>query len=142
MSSDQHNPFASSEPVMEPPRFVGRRGETQRIYTRIGAERPQTISIIGEKTIGKSSLLNVLAHSNTKVSLLSEPDRYPLGRICLRERYDRTPDLLFRTLTDILRETHADLPEASNYETFRALIQHLETFLETGSLEILPEWVR
>ena len=117
MSSDQHNPFASSEPVMEPPRFVGRRGEIQRIYTGIGAERPQSIPIIGEKAIGKSSLLNVLAHPDTKPSLLSEPDRYLLGRIRLRGRDDWTPGLFFRTLTDILWKTYTDLPEASNYDT-------------------------
>ena len=126
MSSDQHNPFASSEPVMEPPRFVGRRGEIQRIYTGIGAERPQSIPIIGEKAIGKSSRLKVLAHQDTKVNRLSEPGRYLLGHIRLRERDDWTPDQFLRTLTDMLRKTHTDLPEASNYDTFHALIQRFD----------------
>ena len=46
--SGLRNPFASSKPVSDPSIFYGHRGDIQRIYSRIGAERPQSISIIGE----------------------------------------------------------------------------------------------
>lgn len=122
------NPFASSMPVTQPSCFYGRRSDIQRIFTRIGAEgRPQSVSIIGEKAVGKSSLLNILVHSDTKRQLLSEPDRYLFGNIHLRERDDWTPDQFLRALTGMLRAAHTDLPEASDYDGFRALIQHLDS---------------
>jgi serine/threonine-protein kinase len=99
-------------PVAQPSLFYGRRSDIQRIVTRIGAERPQSVSIIGGKAIGKSSLLNILAHSETKEQFISEPDRYLFGHIHLRERDDWVPEQFLRTLTDGLR---------------RALIQHTDS---------------
>ena len=39
--------------------FYGRDVEVEKIYSRIGSSRPQSISIVGERRIGKSSLLNL-----------------------------------------------------------------------------------
>jgi len=125
--SDLRNPFASSDPVTEPSRFYGRRSDIQRVFARIGSTRPQSISIISEKAMGKTSLINTLAHPDTKEKLLSEPDCYLFGHIRLRERGNWEPESFFRALTDALRETHPDLPSASKYDEFRALIQHLDS---------------
>ena len=123
---DLVNPFSSSDPVTEPSDFYGHRSDIQRIYARIGAERPQSISIIGEKAMGKSSLVNVLAHPDTKAKLLSEPDRYLFGHIHLRGRNDWMPEQFLQTLTGTLQEGHPDMPQVSSYDGFRALIQHLD----------------
>ena len=121
------NPFEFSIPVTEPDRFYGHRSEIQRIITRIGADRPQSISIIGEKSMGKSSLLNVLSHPKAKARHLSKPDRCLFGLIHLGERDDWTPSEFLKTLTDTLRETHPDIPEAADYDSFRGLIQHVDS---------------
>ena len=126
MSSLQ-NPFESSIPVTDPARFYGHRSDIQRIITRIGADRPQSISIIGEKSMGKSSLLNTLTHPDTRAEYLSKPDAYLFGLIRLRERDDWTPNQFIQSFTTAVRKRHADVPEASAYDGFRALIQHLDS---------------
>ncbi|MCW4027120.1 MAG: protein kinase, partial [Candidatus Bathyarchaeota archaeon] len=40
--------------------FFGRSRELRRIMSRIGSQRPQSVSVVGERRIGKSSLLNAL----------------------------------------------------------------------------------
>ena len=121
------NPFESSIPVIDPSRFYGHRSDMQRIITRIGAERPQSISIIGEKSMGKSSLLNTLTHEDTRTSHLSKPDAYLFGHIRLRERDDWTPIQFIQLFTAAVKERHSDVPEASDYDGLRELIQHLDS---------------
>lgn len=121
------NPFGSPLPVTDPDRFYGRLSDIRRIYSRIGAERPQSLSLIAEKAMGKSSLLNILVHEATKAQFLSEPDRYLFGLIHLRQREDWTPNLFIPTLIDTLRQRHPDLPKVSDYDELRTLIQRLNS---------------
>ncbi|PKN91366.1 MAG: hypothetical protein CVU44_19835 [Chloroflexi bacterium HGW-Chloroflexi-6] len=55
------NPFLERGPVREPAFLFGRRDELHRLAQAIGANVPQHCSIIGERRIGKTSLLNALA---------------------------------------------------------------------------------
>jgi serine/threonine-protein kinase len=119
------NPFSSSEPVTDPSRFYGRRGDIRRIYARIGAERPQSVSVVGEPLMGKSSLLNILTHPETKHRNLPDPSKSVFGLLHLRDRDDWTPDGFFQALTQALRSEHPDLPEVSDYDRFREVIRHL-----------------
>lgn len=56
--------------------FIGRRALISKIYSRIGAGRPQSVSIVGDIKIGKSSLLWFLSQEKTKLSFLKNPDEY------------------------------------------------------------------
>lgn len=47
-----------------------------RIYSRIGAERPQSVSLVGDPKIGKSSLMWYLAHPETRKQFLPDPENY------------------------------------------------------------------
>lgn len=49
------NPFSFGDPIKESKHFVGRRREVAEIYTAIG--QASSVSIVGERRIGKSSLL-------------------------------------------------------------------------------------
>ena len=40
--------------------FFGRAQEVKRIYARLNASPPGSISIVGDRKIGKSSLLNYI----------------------------------------------------------------------------------
>jgi serine/threonine protein kinase len=57
--SGAENPFYYGGAVA-PDRFYGRRELVQTIFQRISAHPPQSISIVGERRMGKSSLLNFL----------------------------------------------------------------------------------
>jgi len=63
-------------PIEDPRFFLGRRALISKIYARIGAGRPQSVSIVGDAKIGKSSLLLYLAHESVKREMLTNPDDY------------------------------------------------------------------
>ena len=65
--SSKRNPFLNRVMISNPQEFFGRQREITRIYSRLDAPRPQSISIVGERRIGKSSLLyNIYGAKNRK----------------------------------------------------------------------------
>ncbi len=58
----KNNPYLNRVMVKSPEEFFGRAAEVRRIYSRLDAPRPQSVSVVGERTIGKSSLLNYVYH--------------------------------------------------------------------------------
>lgn len=55
------NPFQYSTPIIEPARFIGRKYELKRIIDR--SYQASSTSIVGERRIGKTSILRFLTHS-------------------------------------------------------------------------------
>ncbi|MBN2535076.1 MAG: adenylate/guanylate cyclase domain-containing protein [Spirochaetales bacterium] len=70
------NPYLNRVMIPHPDMFFGRRGIVKRIMGRISAESPQSVSIVGERRIGKSSLLKYLNFPGTRLEYLDEPGRY------------------------------------------------------------------
>jgi hypothetical protein len=60
----------------KPVGFIGRRNIVRRIYSRIGAERPQSVAVIGGRQVGKSALLEYLADEAVMRENLPDPGRY------------------------------------------------------------------
>lgn len=54
----QRNPYLNRVMIKDQADFFGREREIRKIYSRLDAPHPQSISIVGERRIGKSSLLN------------------------------------------------------------------------------------
>ncbi len=73
------NPYLNRVMIPHPSMFFGRITTVKRIFSRICAQRPQSISIVGERRIGKSSLLNFLYNPQTRLQLMEDSERY----ICL-----------------------------------------------------------
>ena len=70
------NPYDYKGPVTDRNIFFGRTALLAKIYSRIGADRPQSISVVGEPKIGKSSLLWYMTLDETKRAFLKNPDDY------------------------------------------------------------------
>jgi class 3 adenylate cyclase len=68
------NPYLNRVMVPHPGLFYGREAVVKRIMSRVSATRPQSISIVGERRIGKSSLLNFLNFPSTRLKLLENPE--------------------------------------------------------------------
>lgn len=56
--SSKRNPYLNRVMISNPSDFFGRKKEIRKIYSRLDAPQPQSISIVGDRRIGKSSLLN------------------------------------------------------------------------------------
>ena len=69
------NPYLNRVMIQNPREFFGRQREVRRIYSRIDASHPQSISVVGERRIGKSSLLNfVHSKSNRRLHMTTAAD--------------------------------------------------------------------
>ena len=53
----QNPPFYAGPPIENPQYFVGRRRELNQLATLMAADQPTSINVVGERRIGKSSLL-------------------------------------------------------------------------------------
>jgi AAA+ ATPase superfamily predicted ATPase len=86
------NPFTFGNPIRDPERFVGRKEDIRQIVNRLLSSARESTSIVGERRIGKTSLLKHL----------SDPD--------VAERYGLSMDQFcpvyidFQGLTDITPE--------------------------------------
>ena len=63
------NPFRNRNKVTDPAGFYGRRAETKLVLEEILYPEPQSVAIIGERRIGKSSLLSYLYCLMTDLSI-------------------------------------------------------------------------
>jgi class 3 adenylate cyclase len=67
------NPFLNRVMVAHPALFFGRGAVVRRLMSRLSAQPPQSISITGERRIGKSSLLNFLRSPRNRLEHLENP---------------------------------------------------------------------
>ncbi|HEY3998491.1 MAG TPA: ATP-binding protein [Candidatus Xenobia bacterium] len=68
------NPFFNRGCIEEPSCFFGRQRELQDIFNLLGKPIPQSVSIVGQRKIGKSSLLQHIMRPQTVRQYIPEPD--------------------------------------------------------------------
>ena len=85
------NPFTFGNPIREPSRFYGRSEDLRQIVNRLRSSAHESTSVVGERRIGKTSLLKHLDTSEVAVELGLAPEEYCMVYID------------FQGLTDILQ---------------------------------------
>jgi AAA+ ATPase superfamily predicted ATPase len=85
------NPFTFGNPIKDPARFIGRKAEIRQIVNRLLSSAHESTSIIGERRIGKTSLLSYLAHPEVSASLGLTPDKFCLVFVDFQGLTDITP---------------------------------------------------
>jgi hypothetical protein len=85
------NPFTFGNPVSDPDRFYGRRDDIRQIVSRLLSAGEST-SIVGERRMGKTSLLKYLATPDIAQDLGLSPDEYCLVYIDFQGLTDITPE--------------------------------------------------
>lgn len=116
------NPYLNRMAIKDTRNFFGRRQEIATIISRIGADDPQSISIIGERKIGKSSLLRALFNQNEVY--LRRSDEYVFIYSDLQESlYGDVSSFFDSIMKDVALSRYcpqmADKPPT--YENFRRL---------------------
>ncbi len=74
-----NNPFTFGNPIKEPGRFIGREAEIRQIVNRLLSSAHELTSVIGERRIGKTSLLLHLANGQVAVKLGLTPTNSALS---------------------------------------------------------------
>jgi len=85
------NPFSFGNPIREPARFVGRKQEIRQVVGRLLSSAHESTSIVGERRLGKTSLLYYLSNPSVAATLGLTADRYCLVYIDFQGLTDITP---------------------------------------------------
>jgi len=99
------NPFTFGNPVRDPQRFFGRREEIRQVVNRLLSSAHESTSIVGERRIGKTSLLKHLADAQVAASLGLTPDRFCLIYIDFQGLTDITPQRFWQRVLSKMART-------------------------------------
>jgi len=103
------NPFTFGNPIREPERFYGRKQEMRQILNRLLSSAHESTSIIGERRIGKTSLLIHLAHPEVAAGLGLTSDKFCMVYVDFQGLTDITPHRFWqRVLKKMTRSICAD----------------------------------
>lgn len=111
------NPFAFGNPIREADRFIGRDRAIRQIISRLLSSAHESTSIVGERRIGKTSLLKHLADPDVATSYGLNKENYCLVYIDFQGLTDISPVRFWqRVLRLISRKIDNEklLPEIEN----------------------------
>jgi hypothetical protein len=86
------NPFTFGNPIRDPARFFGREEDIRQIVNRLRSSAHESTSIVGERRIGKTSLLKYLDNTEVVTSLGLLPEEYCMVYIDFQGLTDITPE--------------------------------------------------
>ncbi len=115
------NPFTFGNPIKDPARFFGREAEIRQITNRLLSSAHESTSIIGERRIGKTSLLYHLAHPEVGARLGLSPDKFSLVYIDFQGLTDITPARFWQR---VLAKAARSLPDPELVTTFKLASQN------------------
>lgn len=116
------NPYLNRAMVRDKRYFYGRKKEISTIYSRLGAARPQSVSVVGERRIGKSSLLFHINDIENRRAFLNNPESYIFIFMDFQEKRRSLVEEFFVSLSEALQIQAGDrigpLPEPG-YDGFK-----------------------
>jgi AAA-like domain len=122
------NPFTYGNPISDPRRFFGRAREVEQIFGRLRNEEFESSSVVGDRRIGKTSLLNYLADPGVRSAHGLESDSYIFVYVDLQMvDAEMGPDKLWRRWLSMLRRRY---PDPNVVDSLRILerAERLDTF--------------
>jgi tRNA A-37 threonylcarbamoyl transferase component Bud32 len=127
-----HNPYLNRVAIKDPKQFFGRTKEVAKIFSRIGASRPQSISVVGERRIGKSSLLYFINNPEVRARFVDRPESYAFAFIDLQQKRRLTLTEFFKELFTLLAKETGDPSLTKLDPAFDSLRDVLEDFRRDG----------
>jgi eukaryotic-like serine/threonine-protein kinase len=124
----QRNPYLNRVAVKDPEQFFGRVREVSKIFSRIGASRPQSISVVGDRRIGKSSLLHYINNAQVRARHLDQPETYAFAFIDLQQKRRLTLIEFFKELFTQLSNETGDKTIKKLQPSFDSVRAALESF--------------
>ncbi len=122
----QSNPYLNRVAIQDPAQFFGRSREVSKIFSRLGASRPQSLSVVGERRIGKSSLLHYIHHPDVRARHLDRAQSYIFVFIDLQQKRKLTLTEFFKELFALIAKETGDkaiTKLAPTFDSVRALLE-------------------
>jgi len=110
-------------PVTAAAEFIGQGSLVRRVFSRVGAERPQSVAVIGGSRSGKTSLLNHLADSSVARSHLRDFEKYLFFEFRAAKDQGDDPDSFLSCFSERLGVVVP--PGTNRYEELRGKIEEL-----------------
>ncbi len=108
MNEKMVNPFTFGNPIQQPERFYGRKSEIRQIVNRLLSSAHESTSVIGERRIGKTSLLNYLSSPVAAAKLGLSPDKYCLVYVDFQGLTDITPQRFWQRVLGKMAHSACD----------------------------------
>ncbi|MBU7584107.1 MAG: AAA-like domain-containing protein, partial [Nostoc sp. TH1S01] len=121
------NPFVAAGMIEDPRLFVGRKDELHAIASRMGGAQPTSINIVGEKRIGKSSLL--YHFFLTWEQRVQNPSRYVVIYLSLRQANCQTETGFYQAVANCWRN-HPKNQQFSLNNPLNSRLWNCQTFSE------------
>lgn len=102
------NPFTFGNPIKDPARFYGRTADIRQIVNRLLSSAHESTSIIGERRIGKTSLLSYLAHPEVSARLGLTSDKFCLVYVDFQGLTDITPQRFWQRVLKKMERSICD----------------------------------
>ena len=102
------NPFTFGNPIRDPERFIGREEEIRQITNRLLSSAKESTSIVGERRIGKTSLLKYLTNPDVAAAFGLNPEEYCLVYIDFQGLNDITPQRFWQRVLQLMARTMGD----------------------------------
>ena len=99
------NPFTFGNPIREPARFYGRREDIRQIVNRLRSSAHESTSVVGERRIGKTSLLKHFDNPEVAAGLGLPSDEYCLVYIDFQGLTDITPQRFWQRVLRKMERT-------------------------------------
>ncbi len=110
------NPFTFGNPIKDPARFYGREAELRQITNRLLSSAHESTSIIGERRIGKTSLLYHLGNPEISTRLGLTPDKFCLVYADFQGLTDITPTRFWQRILKKMSRSLCDESLKPNIE--------------------------
>ena len=124
------NPYLNRTMIKRKEDFFGRTQEIKRIYARLNATPPGSVSIVGDRKIGKSSLLNYVYAQGSRQQNLEQADKTVMVFLDLQQQKNMSMESFVRTLlgiADFELRGRLDIKNcALNLDGVRDMVQRLD----------------
>jgi len=133
------NPYLNRLMIQNPKDFYGRRSELARIYERIKAVRPQSMSLVGVRRIGKSSLLQAIHHPDNRRRYLPNPHEYVFAFMDLQAKRNAEPAEFFQYVYSELQKEYRGSLKVNVAPDYDGLQKVVQSFQDCG-LKLIFLW--
>jgi len=123
------NPYTERTMIRDINNFYGRKKEVRRLYSRINTPNPQSISIVGDRRIGKSSLLHFISHEEIRNKYLHNPENYTFVLVDLQDEPKNDIPSFIGSLLGLIKEAlgrDVVLERGKEYDALTSLAKLLQ----------------